>query len=345
MKNPDIRLRYEAQVLLGKGNLSTQCAAHCKVHGLYPDAHGRRRADPANAPQKPLEFRDDGPACAEYGLTADQQRHRRLDGCHRRPESLYARASVPALYGTVPCNHSDRYCAVHHLRTLFPQAEPGVSLCDHASDCHRHCHTGTVGCQNLVHSAHHRRRAALYSLHGVCLPEKDDYLRTQQLQLDTDVLTGVYSRRAYSQALRDYDAAGPLPAGVAAFTVDINGLKDVNDSLGHEAGDELIRGAAECIGRSFDAGACCNRTGGDEFVVLTAADREKAENALRKLEQETKRWRGDSVKSLRVAAGYALAANHEGQSAEMLVKESDEAMYEAKAAYYRLSGKERRKRR
>ena len=173
----------------------------------------------------------------------------------------------------------------------------------------------------------------------------DDHLRTQQLQLDTDVLTGVYSRRAYSQALRDYDAAGPLPVGFAAFTVDINGLKEVNDSLGHEAGDELIRGAEECIGRSFDAGACCYRTGGDEFVVLTTVDREEAANTLRRLEQETSRWHGNTVNSLRVAAGYALAADHEGQSAEMLVKESDKAMYEAKAAYYRNSGKERRRRR
>ena len=173
----------------------------------------------------------------------------------------------------------------------------------------------------------------------------DDHLRTQQLQLDTDVLTGVYSRRACSQALRDYDAAGPLPVGFAAFTVDINGLKEVNDSLGHEAGDELIRGAAECIGRSFDAGACCYRTGGDEFVVLTTVDREEAANTLRRLEQETRRWHGNTVNSLRVAAGYALAADHEGQSAEMLVKESDKAMYEAKAAYYHNSGKERRRRR
>ena len=44
-------------------------------------------------------------------------------------------------------------------------------------------------------------------------------------------------------------------------------------------------------------------------------------------------------------AASALAADHEGQSAEMLVKESDEAMYEAKAAYYRISGKKRRRRR
>ena len=175
--------------------------------------------------------------------------------------------------------------------------------------------------------------------------ELDDHLKIQQLQLDTDALTGVFSRLAYSRKLEEYDKAGVLPANLAAFTIDINGLKHVNDKLGHEAGDELICGAADCIVKALGAGNCY-RTGGDEFVVLTTMNREEAEQGLQLLKMGTEQWRGDAVKSLSVSAGYALAEENEeeGLTAEMLVMESDKAMYEAKAAYYQKAGRNRRKR-
>ena len=90
----------------------------------------------------------------------------------------------------------------------------------------------------------------------------------------------------------------------------------------------------------------CYRTGGDEFVVLTTMNREEAEQGLQLLKMGTEQWRGDAVKSLSVSAGYALAEENEeeGLTAEMLVMESDKAMYEAKAAYYQKAGRNRRKR-
>lgn len=175
--------------------------------------------------------------------------------------------------------------------------------------------------------------------------EMDDHLRSQQIQLDTDALTGMLSRYAYSQALKSYADAGSLPGTIAAFTVDINGLKQVNDSLGHEAGDELIRGAAECIVNALNAEGKCYRTGGDEFVVLTEMDKREAIKALQQLKRETRRWRGNAAKSLRVSAGFALAADHAGLTVEALVRESDKAMYKAKTAYYQHAGRNRRRRR
>lgn len=172
----------------------------------------------------------------------------------------------------------------------------------------------------------------------------DDTVSEQQLQIDTDVLTGLYSRNAYSKALKKLDAVGALPKDFAAFTIDINGLKTVNDSLGHEAGDELIRGAAACIVNAMGVGRSCYRTGGDEFVVLTSMSPAEARDALRRLSAEMKRWRGERVKSLSVSAGFALSKDHGGLTAEALVRESDKAMYAAKAAYYRGHGRDRRRR-
>ena len=169
----------------------------------------------------------------------------------------------------------------------------------------------------------------------------DDHIAMQQRELDTDAMTKLYSRHAYSLALREYDAA-PLPADLAAFAIDVNGLKAVNDTLGHEAGDELICGAADCIRRSLGALGHCYRTGGDEFVVLAHMDKALCDQALARLADTARTWRGKTVPELSLAAGCAHAADHPDLSAEKLVGEADKAMYEAKDAYYRETGKDRR---
>ena len=174
--------------------------------------------------------------------------------------------------------------------------------------------------------------------------ETDDTVSRQQAQIETDALTGLYSRLAYSNELQRRDGAGRLPDGFAAVMLDIDGLKFVNDSLGHEAGDELIVGAAACIKQVFDGLGRCFRTGGDEFVVLGEMSRGQAADALRRLETACAAWTGRLVGQLHLSAGFALAEDHAGLSAEALVKEADQAMYEAKAAYYARSGKDRRAR-
>ena len=170
----------------------------------------------------------------------------------------------------------------------------------------------------------------------------DDSLQKQRMQLDTDALTGVYSRFAYGRALKELDEE--MPENLTAFAVDINGLKQINDRLGHEAGDELIRGAAECILASLCRDGRCYRTGGDEFVVMARMDRETAESAVKSLHWEASRWKGACAASLSVSAGFALASENPGLGAEKLVGAADKAMYAAKADYYRRSGQDRRRR-
>ena len=173
----------------------------------------------------------------------------------------------------------------------------------------------------------------------------DTHIAQQQKQLQEDDLTGLMNRYSYSRALNGYAEAASLPEGFAAWTVDINDLKQTNDTHGHEAGDELIRGAAECIRKVFGGDAGIYRTGGDEFVVLgRAADTESMEADLERLKKETEAWTGSAGQKLSLAAGGALAKDHPGINAEELVRISDLAMYERKAEYYRETGRERRKR-
>lgn len=172
----------------------------------------------------------------------------------------------------------------------------------------------------------------------------DDRLQEQEIQMSTDALTGMPNRYAYSRVLERYSAPGSFPEDLAVFTIDINGLKAVNDSCGHAVGDELICGAAMCIDSVFKETGRCFRTGGDEFVVFTKLDRAQADEALSRLEEEARRWSDDRNRELTFAAGYALATDHAGVSAEKLLVEADRAMYAAKSRYYRESGRDRRRR-
>ena len=131
----------------------------------------------------------------------------------------------------------------------------------------------------------------------------DDYIEAQKIQITTDALTGVCSRHAYSAALENLNQKETLPPDFVAFSIDINELKHVNDTLGHEAGDELICGAADCIQKVMGAGIPCYRTGGDEFVVLTEMSHDMIDRKLSELEQALNHWSGNKVKELHLAVG------------------------------------------
>ena len=160
----------------------------------------------------------------------------------------------------------------------------------------------------------------------------DDQISDQQVKLSVDPLTGVYSRFEFISVMNSYSSK--IPQDLVVFMVDINGLKIVNDSLGHLAGDELICGAAQCIQSALGKGEKTFRIGGDEFVVFASMAKEQADFALKELERETNAWKGTMVDHLSLSAGYALAKDYKGYPVEDLTKEADRAMYEKKKIYY-----------
>lgn len=157
-------------------------------------------------------------------------------------------------------------------------------------------------------------------------------------QLMKDAMCNVFSRYAYMQDMERYSRMTSLPVDFTVFVFDINGLKAVNDSMGHDAGDRMIIGAALCIKKAVGGGGRCYRVGGDEFVVVTNTQEEPKE-VVERLNEETKRW---SIKnpniSLSISSGYARAGNYNGLNAGELVKKADRAMYMAKGAYYLSRG-------
>lgn len=93
-------------------------------------------------------------------------------------------------------------------------------------------------------------------------------------QATTDALTEVANRRAWTEATARAaieHAADPAGHPVAVLIADVDGLKSVNDSLGHDAGDSLIRAAADLLRAAAPPGALVARLGGDEFGILVVA--------------------------------------------------------------------------
>ena len=165
----------------------------------------------------------------------------------------------------------------------------------------------------------------------------DEHIQLQHNQLMKDALSGVFSRHAYMKALEKYKASESMPDDLAVLAIDINGLKTVNDTVGHEAGDELIIGAARCIEHTVGNKGKCYRIGGDEFVVLAQMEKDEAAETLLRLKQESDKWSESKRIGLSLSAGYALAKEHQGLTVEELVKKADREMYVAKAAYYKLN--------
>lgn len=88
---------------------------------------------------------------------------------------------------------------------------------------------------------------------------------------NTDELTRVFNRRAYENTMSSHKFT-ILPKNLVYVAIDINGLKEINDSKGHAAGDELIIGAANCLKQCFGTHGNIYRIGGDEFVVILYAE-------------------------------------------------------------------------
>jgi len=161
----------------------------------------------------------------------------------------------------------------------------------------------------------------------------------------TDGLTELSNRRAFEEELveleKDYKKKN-----IIFFSLDVNGLKDVNDDFGHDAGDELIVGAANCMKICFGSYGSVYRTGGDEFAAILDAGKTTAEKVVDQLERTIKIWQGKLVKSLSISYGYVLSTEKNVKSLQNMLKLADKRMYEMKDAYYRINkGVDRRKQR
>lgn len=146
-----------------------------------------------------------------------------------------------------------------------------------------------------------------------------------------DAMTGLFNRNKFNQILQ----SGPDGKSLGFAYFDINGLKAINDSKGHHAGDDLLRRAAGHISRIFAQNAY--RIGGDEFAALEegAGETEFQE----KVQAVCTALRNDSIESA-VGTSWQPAG---AADIKKQFEEADREMYRAKAAFYQNRNNDRRK--
>ena len=156
-----------------------------------------------------------------------------------------------------------------------------------------------------------------------------------------DQTTGLLNRRAFEEEKAER-LMTPLKDDFIYITADVNGLKTANDTLGHAAGDELIKGAAACLKACFGKYGRIYRIGGDEFAAMLHMTEPELKDAMSAFEQMTAGWTGERVEALSVSCGYATSRELPSENLSELSRISDERMYASKAEYYRRTGKVRR---
>ncbi len=148
-----------------------------------------------------------------------------------------------------------------------------------------------------------------------------------------DVLTKLFNRSFYTEELNRLERGIVRP--VSAIFIDMNGLKEINDTRGHDVGDDLLRRMGNILSRTVShSNYTASRIGGDEFVVLMpGADAQTLDSIMMTIEEllniDNQYY---SSHPIRIAMGHATT--FEGENVECMLKRADQVMYQKKKDYY-----------
>jgi diguanylate cyclase (GGDEF)-like protein len=150
-----------------------------------------------------------------------------------------------------------------------------------------------------------------------------------------DTLTGLYNRTHFELAIKNFPHSQDV--GIGVFVADIDGLKFVNDTFGHEQGDLLLIRAARVLQASFRAHDAVSRVGGDEFIILlhdiSEHDMEAIYGRIRvNIRHENEKTALGFI-PLKMSIGFAYSANGNRLIQELL-READNKMYRQKISHY-----------
>ncbi|HWR08537.1 GGDEF domain-containing protein [Sporomusa sp.] len=160
-------------------------------------------------------------------------------------------------------------------------------------------------------------------------------LKTQEQELRSfsyyDAMAGIYNRNAFVQ--RNQSLEGQAE-NVAVLVCDIDGLKLINDTLGHNTGDELIRTTADILNKYCSPTRTVYRMGGDEFLILLTQVKSNADMTefVERLRQEITQHNQTAL-SLPLSLSMGLAGPEDAQpTLTDLIKLADSRMYQEKRA-------------
>jgi len=144
-----------------------------------------------------------------------------------------------------------------------------------------------------------------------------------------DSMTGLYNRAYFEEAIHHIEQSRAVKVGI--MICDLDGLKMINDTLGHMIGDAVIKTVADVLQRSFRKEDLITRVGGDEFAVIIHSDSPLVfEQAGQRIESIVKRYNAwKPIAYVSISTGYAI---HKQGPIDMhvLLNEADTQMYKAK---------------
>lgn len=151
------------------------------------------------------------------------------------------------------------------------------------------------------------------------------YAQKMENLAEIDGMTLLYNKSKYLEIV---STGYSYEEKLAVIYWDINYLKRLNDTMGHEAGDKLILTVAESIRTVCNASHNAYRIGGDEFVmIMQGADEQQVVKKIREWEQVLNNLKGDFEYEISVSVGYAYG---EGKDLSAIIREADRRMYENK---------------
>jgi len=147
-----------------------------------------------------------------------------------------------------------------------------------------------------------------------------------------DVLTKLHNRAFYTDELNRLERKSLRP--VSAIAMDLNGLKEANDQLGHDAGDTLLRRFGEVLNGVVSRPNHAARIGGDEFTILMPGADKKAVETMVEMIRELLHINNQFYSNTPLSVSIGAATSRDGETMEDMIKRADLEMYEDKRAYH-----------
>ena len=194
--------------------------------------------------------------------------------------------------------------------------------------------TPLIGDLRMVHSTWDRELVRLVTLRDIT----ETALMRERLkeEAQTDYLTGLLNRRGFVvHAQERVLLADRLDKSLVCLFLDLDGFKRVNDTLGHDEGDAVLRDAAQALRETFRASDLLGRIGGDEFAVLLMVDHPDHLDYLRlRLQGVVDAHNSHTTRPYRMSlsTGHAVRSPGQGLTLEELMDQADQRMYAEKAA-------------